>query len=94
MKLESRFIRLPKHLAERTKNQAATEKLERAIKADLAILTEEELLPRRKGKEKAVVLPGEKEEVNEVELTCPKRPKWRYTQTKAEVRVLPKRRAE
>ncbi|BGO98697.1 hypothetical protein NBRC10513v2_003091 [Rhodotorula toruloides] len=85
MKLESRFIRLPKHLAERTKYQAAMEKLERPIKTGLAVLTEEELLPRKKGKEKAVVLPGEEEEANEVELSCPKRPRWRYTQTKAEV---------
>ncbi|BGO90879.1 hypothetical protein NBRC10512_002371 [Rhodotorula toruloides] len=85
MKLESRFIRLPKHLAERTEYQAAMEKLERPIKTGLAVLTEEELLPMTKGKEKAVVLPGEEEEVNDVELSCPKRPRWRYTQTKAEV---------
>ncbi|BGP31353.1 hypothetical protein JCM10296v2_003117 [Rhodotorula toruloides] len=85
MKLESRFIRLPKHLAERRKYQAAMEKLERPIKTELAVLTEEELLPKTKGKEKAAVLPGEEAEVDEVELSCPKRPRWRYTQTKAEV---------
>ncbi|BGP23992.1 mmr1/hsr1 GTP binding protein [Rhodotorula toruloides] len=85
MKLESRFIRLPKHLAERTKFRAAMDKLERPIRTELAVLTEEELLPGKKGKERAVVLPGEEEEIDEVELSCPKRPRWRYTQTKAEV---------
>ncbi|GAA5880041.1 hypothetical protein JCM1840_007135, partial [Sporobolomyces johnsonii] len=70
MKLESRFIRLPKHVQEHHRNVAATDILTRPIDDELGVLRVEELQPK-----------GEEAE----RLTCPKRPKWSYNQSKKEV---------
>ncbi|GAA5922261.1 hypothetical protein JCM1841_001386 [Sporobolomyces salmonicolor] len=70
MKLESRFIRLPKHIQEHHRNVAATDILRRPIDEELGVLRVEELQPK-----------GEEAE----RLTCPKRPKWSYNQSKKEV---------
>ncbi|BGP15316.1 hypothetical protein JCM10213_002625 [Rhodosporidiobolus nylandii] len=72
MALESRFIRLPKGVQELHRMSAATEVLPRPVPDEAGVVREEEIAPR---------LEGEGEE----ELSCPKRPKWSYMQTKKEV---------
>ncbi|GAA6039125.1 hypothetical protein JCM8097_005338 [Rhodosporidiobolus ruineniae] len=72
MALESRFIRLPKQVAEQHRQQAATEVLPRPVPDALATLQEEDIAPPAG-------------EGGDGELTCPKRPKWSFHQTKKEV---------
>lgn len=71
MKMESRFLRLPLDLLQHHRLISATEQLGRPIAQDLGVLHIEELQP------------PELEDLPR--LTCPARPKWRYTQTKDEV---------
>jgi len=71
MKMESRFLKLPLDLLQHHRLVSATEVLGRPIRQELGVLHVEELQP------------PELEELPR--LTCPARPKWRYTQTKEEV---------
>lgn len=81
MKLESRFIRLSKDRADENRLRAANERLHRPIDPSLAVLQEEDLVPPKRTAAE-LLLAGE-QEVDD--LTCPKRPKWKYSMTKAEV---------
>ncbi|TKA50181.1 hypothetical protein B0A53_06412 [Rhodotorula sp. CCFEE 5036] len=83
MKLESRFIRLSKDRADENRLRAANERLHRPIDPSLAVLHEEDLVPPKRTAAELLVA-GEKD-ASVDELTCPKRPKWKYTMTKAEV---------
>ncbi|GAA5986537.1 hypothetical protein JCM10908_003790 [Rhodotorula pacifica] len=83
MKLESRFIRLSKLQADENRLRAANERLHRPVNPSLAVLQEEDLVPPRRTAAE-LLLAGEKDAEAD-QLTCPKRPKWRYTMTKAEV---------
>lgn len=97
MALESRFVRLPKHIQEVHAHVAASERLVRPVDADMGVLRPEDLVPRPQD-----VAAGEGEQAGSSngaagsssngaatspssELTCPKRPKWSYNQTKREV---------
>ncbi|SCV70862.1 BQ2448_3624 [Microbotryum intermedium] len=72
IKLESRFLKLPLDLIQHFRLVASTQPLERPVDSTKGILREEELLPLEfKGLQD--------------QLTCPKRPKWKYTMTKLEV---------
>ncbi|GAA5896878.1 hypothetical protein JCM6882_005056 [Rhodosporidiobolus microsporus] len=70
--LESRFIRLPKEVAEHHRRQAATEVLPRPIPSELGVLREDDIAP----------VPTEE---GELELSCPRRPKWNYSLSKKEL---------
>lgn len=71
MKMESRFLRLPLDLLNHHRLVAATEPLARPIDLSLGVLHVEDLQPPV---------------LDEMpRLTCPARPKWRYTQSKEEV---------
>ncbi|GAA5844144.1 hypothetical protein JCM11251_002449 [Rhodosporidiobolus azoricus] len=70
--LESRFIRLPKEVAEVHRQQAASDVLPRPIPPQLAVLDQRDVAPEK--------LDGE-----QLELTCPKRPKWNYSLSKREL---------
>lgn len=83
MKLESRFIRLPADLADEARLRAANERLHRPVDPSLGVLREEEIVPPKRTAAE-LMLAGEKDAAVD-DLTCPKRPKWRYTMTKAEV---------
>ena len=83
MKLESRFIRLSKDRADENRLRAANERLHRPIDPSLAVLHEEDLVPPKRTAAELLVA-GEKD-ASVDELTCPKRPKWKYTMPKAEV---------
>lgn len=83
MKLESRFIRLSKDRADENRLRAANERLHRPIDPSLAVLQEQDLVPPKRTAAELLVA-GEKD-ASVDELTCPKRPKWKYTMTKAEV---------
>ncbi|GJN89589.1 hypothetical protein Rhopal_002576-T1 [Rhodotorula paludigena] len=94
MALESRFIRLPKHVAEQHRQVAASDKLRRPVPDELGVLRPEDLMPQAAGGSSSLGVDGAQRtgdfvpaagENSEVELTCPKRPKWRYDQTKKEV---------
>lgn len=83
MKLESRFVRLNGAAADDARQRAANERLYRPVDPSLAILREEELVPPKRSQAELITA-GENDAAVD-ELTCPKRPKWRYTMTKAEV---------
>ncbi|KAK4057880.1 hypothetical protein OIO90_001099 [Microbotryomycetes sp. JL221] len=81
VKLESRFIRLPTSIQERHRTRAATHKLERPVDISMGVLTEQQLQPSIADK-----LGNHGDDDDERKpLTCPKRPKWRYSMTKLEV---------
>ncbi|GAA5866420.1 hypothetical protein JCM3774_004677 [Rhodotorula dairenensis] len=83
MKLESRFVRLSQGRADENRLRAANERLHRPVDPSLAVLQEEDLVPPRRTAAE-LFLAGEKD-ASVDELTCPKRPKWKYSMTKAEV---------
>ncbi|KAI0720002.1 hypothetical protein C8T65DRAFT_23388 [Cerioporus squamosus] len=72
-RLESAFVRLPPAFLERTKVLASTLPLTRPIPPEAAILSDVDKPPP------AAVSPLDSQ------LTCPKRPKWRYDMSKKEV---------
>lgn len=71
MKLESRFLRLPLELVEHHRRVSSTEALVRPVPDELGVLHIRDLQP----------------EISETwpKLTCPARPKWKYSMTKLEV---------
>lgn len=71
MQLESRFLRLPQDVLEHHRTVAATEPLDRPINDDLGVLRWSDLEPTAKD--------------NIPAMTCPRRPKWRYSMSKLEV---------
>ncbi|KAM0788802.1 hypothetical protein ACM66B_002890 [Microbotryomycetes sp. NB124-2] len=79
VKLESRFIRLPPQVQERHRLMAATERLERPVRAQLGVLKESDLLWQPNTGD------ADDDDDELKPMTCPKRPKWRYTMTKLEV---------
>ena len=72
-RLESSFVKLPPAFLERTKALAASLPLARPIPSDRAILPDVD--------EK----PADAPDASHAQLTCPKRPKWRYDMSKKEV---------
>ncbi|GAA5925846.1 hypothetical protein JCM3775_005132 [Rhodotorula graminis] len=90
MALESRFVRLPKHIADVHAQVAATDKLVRPVDDDMGVLRPEDLAPSLerppdRDQDGGVHPAAAAAAASEFELTCPKRPKWNYNQTKREV---------
>jgi len=91
MALESRFVRLPKHIADVHAQVAATDKLVRPVADEMGVLKPEDLVPTPERAQDGEVHPAAAAAAaasagaGEFELTCPKRPKWNYNQTKREV---------
>ncbi|KAI0652065.1 hypothetical protein C8Q79DRAFT_1114897 [Trametes meyenii] len=76
-RLESSFVRLPSHFLKKTEILASTLPLTRPVPPEAAILpdVDKEVLP--------AAPEGPRTQV--AQLTCPKRPKWRYDMSKKEV---------
>ncbi|GAA6054408.1 hypothetical protein JCM3770_002243 [Rhodotorula araucariae] len=97
MALESRFVRLPKQVQELHRQVAATDKLLRPVADEMGVLRPEDLVPKvlaTKDDSGAQTADGFSAMMAEqaqsggagtFELTCPKRPKWNYNQSKREV---------
>ena len=91
MALESRFVRLPKHIADVHAQVAATDKLVRPVDDEMGVLKPGDLVPAPERAQDGEVHPAAAAAAaasagaGEFELTCPKRPKWNYNQTKREV---------
>lgn len=73
-RLQSSFVKLPKEFLEDTKRLAATLPLPRPVPSEAAIWSIESTVSSSSSE-------GDKRD----QLTCPKRPKWRYEMTKKEV---------
>jgi hypothetical protein len=72
-KLQSSFVKLPKAFLEETKRLSASLPLHRPIPSDVSVWDDRSSGPARDGNP------------NAQQLTCPKRPKWRYDMSKKEV---------
>ncbi|BGP39270.1 hypothetical protein JCM10449v2_003208 [Rhodotorula kratochvilovae] len=98
MALESRFVRLPKQVQELHRQVAAADKLVRPVSDEMGVLRPEDLVPKVPAPEEddggaqgaggfadLAAQDPPRRDISSFELTCPKRPKWNYNQSKREV---------